>query len=104
MLTVVETLVYAKQVDRLLTADEQRKLHTLLSMKPDAGEVIQDSDGMRKVRWGREGHGKSSGVRAIYYAVADEGAVYMLFMYPKSEQDDLKPDQLERLRRVLRIL
>lgn len=35
--------------------------------KPDAGDIVKGSGGVRKVRWSSEGKGKSSGVRAVYY-------------------------------------
>ncbi|WP_422474698.1 hypothetical protein [Endozoicomonas sp. ALB032] len=38
-----------------------------LQEKPDSGDIVRGSGGVRKVRWAPEGKGKSVGVRVIYY-------------------------------------
>ena len=45
-------------------------------MRPDAGDVIQGSGGCPKVRWSREGKGKRSGVRVIYYNRLTNGKIW----------------------------
>ncbi len=39
---------------------------TLLGAMPEAGDVIRDTGGLRKVRWSVPGRGKSGGMRIIY--------------------------------------
>lgn len=55
------------------------------------GATIPHSGGLRKVRWSIGDRGKRGGVRAIYYWVVAQDQILMLFIYPKSEQDDLTP-------------
>ena len=38
----------------------------------------------------------------IYYWAAAESVVFMLMVYPKSRQDDLTPQQLRVLRKLVR--
>jgi len=38
-----------------------------LAMNPDAGTIMPETGGVRKLRWGVQGRGKSGGVRVIYY-------------------------------------
>jgi len=61
----------------------------------------QGSGGLRKVRWKLEGRGKSGGIRVIYYWVTAVGHIYMLLAYPKSEQDNLTPEQLKALKTIV---
>ena len=72
--------------------------------KPDTGRVIPGSGGLRKMRWSVSGRGKRGGIRIIsywyYWAVAWE-QILLLFVYPKSEQDDLTPTQLRALKRII---
>ena len=45
--------------------------------------------------------GKRGGVRIIYYWAATQDRILMLLVYAKNERDDLSPDQLRVLRRVV---
>jgi len=76
-------------------------LQVALSVHPDAGAIIPRSGGLRKIRWSMAGRGKRGGVHVIYYWVVAEDQILMLFMYPKSEKDDLTPQQLKALREIV---
>ncbi|MFO1268537.1 MAG: type II toxin-antitoxin system RelE/ParE family toxin [Rubrivivax sp.] len=56
---------------------------------------------MRKVRWKRQGTGKSGGVRVIYYLRTEAGEVVLLTLYAKSETDNLDGAALREIRRAL---
>ncbi len=96
----IETTIFTRLVQDLLTDDEYRELQQALIERPDIGPVIKDSGGLRKVRWGLPGRGKSGGVRVIYYLVTKD-RILMVFIYPKGKQDDLTADQLKRLRKII---
>jgi len=98
---VIETSIFTRQVAALLSDDEYSQLQVALSAHPDMGAVIPHSGGLRKVRWSMIGRGKRGGVRAIYYWVVAEEQILMLFLYPKSEKDDLTPQQLKVLREIV---
>jgi len=38
-----------------------------IACNPEAGDVIPESGGVRKVRWSRSGAGKRGGARVIYF-------------------------------------
>jgi len=94
-------VVFTRQVTALLTDDEYSQLQVALSAHPDVGAVIPHSGGLRKIRWSMSGRGKRGGVRAIYYWVVVEDQILMPFMYPKSEKDDLTPQQIKILREIV---
>lgn len=74
-----------------------------LLKNPLAGDVIQGTGGLRKVRFQDPGRskGKRSGVRVIYYWWL-EGAQFWLFtLYGKDVQDDLTPQQKKALKTML---
>ena len=81
MFTIVETPLYIKMVDSLLTKEEQGELHTMISQNPDIGDVVSKSGGVRTVRFARQGGGKSGGVRVIYYNRLENGKIFMLLVY-----------------------
>jgi hypothetical protein len=100
-MVIIETPVFTKRVIAILSDEEYRLLQMHLINKPDAGKVIKGSGGLRKLRWSAKGHGKSGGVRIIYYWFAARDTILLLFVYAKNERDDLTPGQLEQLKRVV---
>jgi hypothetical protein len=101
-LVIIETSIFTRQVVDLLPDEEYRKLQAALVGTPELGNVIRGSGGLRKVRWGLPGRGKSGGARVIYYWAVKQDHIYMLLMYSKSEQEDLTPDQLKILKRIVK--
>jgi mRNA-degrading endonuclease RelE of RelBE toxin-antitoxin system len=98
----IETPIFTKEVRDLLDDDEYRALQLALILRPEQGAVIQGSGGLRKLRWGAKGRGKRGGLRIIYYWEKEENTYYMLFVYPKSDQEDLTAAQLRLLGRLVR--
>ena len=98
----VETPIFTKEVLDLLDGDEYRALQLALIFRPEQGAIIPGSGGLRKLRWGVRGRGKRGGLRIIYYWAKEEDTYYMLFVYPKNEQEDLTPTQLRVLGRLVR--
>lgn len=101
-MVIVETSIFTRQLGDLMPDEEYRKLQAALVGNPELGQLIRGSGGLRKVRWGLPGRGKSGGARVIYYWAVKDDQLYMLLMYSKSEQDDLTPDQLKTLRRLVK--
>ena len=56
----VETPLFTRLVKKLLNDDEYRELQEVLIYRPDLGDVIQGTGGLRKIRWMRKGRGKRS--------------------------------------------
>lgn len=97
---IVETSVFTRRARELLGDDEYRLLQLYLLARPDAGAVIRGSGGLRKLRWSVGFRGKRGGLRVVYYRCHDE-RLLMLYVYPKSERDDLSAAQLRALREIL---
>jgi hypothetical protein len=52
MLTVVETPLFQKQWPLYWSEDELGEFAAYIAEHPDAGAVVPESGGIRKVRWG----------------------------------------------------
>ncbi|BEA52146.1 toxin RelE (plasmid) [Escherichia coli] len=102
-LEFVETSVFTRECKTLLTDDEYKEFQTHLLLDPEAGSIIVGTGGCRKVRWARQGTGKSSGIRAIYYYYNPAGRLYMLLVYPKSEKDSLSAAEKNQLKAVVSV-
>jgi len=86
--------------------DEQfRGLQVAMMKNPEAGDVIEGTGGLRKLRHGdpRRGKGKRGGLRVIYYWW-DGGSQFWLFtLYDKDEMADLNPDEKKALKGMLKV-
>lgn len=100
-MVILETTIFTRQVLRFLGDEEYRLLQAVLVNRPDAGDIIPGSGGLRKIRWGLRERGKRGGVRVIYYWAVRQEKLVMLLLYPKNERDDLTKDQLKTLRRII---
>jgi mRNA-degrading endonuclease RelE of RelBE toxin-antitoxin system len=100
-MVIVETHIFTKQLHSTLSDDEYRLFQQDLLARPEAGKVIPGSGGLRKLRWAAAGRGKRGGLRLIYYWFTARGTILLLFIYPKNVQDNLTPDQLKQLKKVV---
>jgi mRNA-degrading endonuclease RelE of RelBE toxin-antitoxin system len=101
LLTVVETSVFRRLWPHYWTEEQRGSFAAYISEHPLAGDVVPESGGLRKVRWGRQGSGKSGGVRVIYYLQTNEGQIVLLSIYAKSETDNVTGAKLNDIRRAL---
>lgn len=84
-----------------MSDDEYRSLQEALITRPESGDLIKGSSGLRKIRWKLEGQGKRGGVRVIYYWVTADDQIRMLYVYRKSKQTDLTPEQITALKSIV---
>jgi mRNA-degrading endonuclease RelE of RelBE toxin-antitoxin system len=98
----VETPIFTKEIRAALPDDQYRALQMALALRPEQGAIIPGSAGLRKLRWGGKGHGKSGGFRLIYYWHKETETIYMLYVYAKNRQEDLTPEQRRLLSRIVR--
>ena len=100
----IETSLFMKLLPEYLDDKEYRLLQIHLIGHPDAGALIRGSGGVRKVRWGAGGKGKSGGVRVIYYWLTAEHQIFFLTLYGKAEKEDLSAQDLKRVVQLLKEL
>jgi hypothetical protein len=65
-ITVVETPEFQTVVRKLMSEEQRAVLVDYLAYNPTAGDLIQGTGGVRKLRWGLEERGKRGGARVIY--------------------------------------
>jgi len=93
----IETSIFTNILPSYLSDDDYRGLQSYLLQKPDAGDIVRGSGGVRKVRWAVSGRGKSGGIRAIYYWKKSEHEIWMLTMYSKSERATISGNVLKQI-------
>lgn len=80
---------FRRAVKKLFSEEDIETLVAFLQSRPDAGDVIPGTGGLRKLRWALAGRGKRGGSRVIYYYHRPELEVLLLTAYAKNEQEDL---------------
>jgi len=98
----VETPIFTARLGEVLAEDQYRLLQVKLAGNPALGHLIPGGRGLRKLRWGAGGKGKSGGVRIIYYWISQEHQIFMIYAFKKSEQEDLTKEQLDELAKFVK--
>jgi len=86
---IAELPTYTRLADKLLSTEERQDLIDYLAEHPKAGDVMEGTGGVRKLRWRRGGQGKSGGVRVIYYYHDDLMPLYLLTLFTKGDKANL---------------
>lgn len=101
LITVAETLPFLRQAATLWSENEHRTFVDYIAANPEAGDVIPDTGGVRKVRWSRAGMGKRGGARVIYFYHDDTMPLYLLLAYAKAQRENLTPDEKRQVRTLV---
>ena len=100
MMIFIETPIFTADLNEFLTDDEYTEFQQYLADNPRSGDVIQDTGGLRKIRWASNGKGKRGGVRVIYYHLNADAQIRLLLIYKKGIQDNLTEKQKKILRKL----
>jgi hypothetical protein len=84
-MAVVETKEFLKQSKPLISDSERAELVAFVGANPEAGEIIPETGGVRKIRWALEGMGKCGGARVIYYTASAGIPAFCLREEPEGE-------------------
>ncbi len=98
-----ELTIFQKYRSDYLADDEYSEMQQFLMRNSEAGDVIQEAGGLRKLRWtdSRRGKGKRGGVRVIYYWYLAERQFWLFTIYDKDEATDITREQKKVLRALL---
>jgi len=97
MRTVIATPTFQKQASLIWTETERLEFIGWIAAHPEAGDVIPNAEGARKVRWKRAGTGKSGGARIIYFNLVDDEIVLLVAIYAKAERENMTAKEVKRL-------
>ena len=100
MNTIIESREFTKKASRIWSESERDTFLYYITRNPLAGVVIPGTGGVRKIRWGRHGRGKRSGVRVVYLYSSAE-VIWLLTIYAKNEIEDIPANELNSMREKL---
>ena len=100
----VELEAFTAEVLRVADEETLRQFEAELAAKPEAGDVIRHSGGLRKARMKLPGRGKSAGARVIYLWLPEARRIVLFMLYTKAKQADIPPALLAEYRSVVGII
>ncbi|MFA6971903.1 MAG: hypothetical protein WC208_10945 [Gallionella sp.] len=102
--TFIELPPFERHRQDYLSDESFRGFQRLLMEAPEAGDVIEGTGGLRKVRHADEkrGKGKRGGLRVIYYWWQSGRQFWLFTVYNKDEMDDLTAAQRKFLKELLK--
>ena len=103
-ITVVETPEFLAATRKLMSDEQRAVLVDYLARNPAAGDLIVGTGGVRKLRWGLEGRGKSGGARVIYFHHDAEMPLFALTAYAKNVRADLNQRDRNDFKRLTALL
>lgn len=87
-----------------LTDEDLRRLERLLLENPEAGDVMQGTGGLRKLRFAFPERGKSGSTRVCYINIIRKEKIFLITAYPKTEKDNLTKAERNSIRQLVEIL
>ena len=101
MITIIETQQFADKAGKIISEAEKDRLFDFIARKPEAGDIIPGTGGVRKLRFAIEGKGKRGGVRIIYYYFNNRNPVLLFTVFGKNERSDLNQNEKNALYAVI---
>ncbi|MCZ7564370.1 MAG: type II toxin-antitoxin system RelE/ParE family toxin [Burkholderiales bacterium] len=100
----VELPAFDRHRDEYLSDEAFRMLQATLTKNPEAGDPIEGTGGLRKLRFAdaRRGKGKRGGLRVIYYWWHAGSQFWLYTVYDKDERDDLSAQQRKTLKAMIK--
>lgn len=101
--TFIELPTFEKYREDYLDDGSFKEFQQVLIENPKAGDVIEGTGGLRKIRFAdkRRQKGKRGGIRVIYYWWLDGSQFWLFTLYDKNEADDLTAKQKKTLKDLL---
>ncbi len=100
-MTVIETPSFLRDAAAALTDEERTEAISFLAANPEAGDIMPDTGGGRKLRWRAQGRGKRGGVRVIYYYHNESVPLFLLNVFAKNEKANLTKAERNEMKALL---
>lgn len=96
---IIALPTFKKAVKKYLADSDIQELAAMLEANPKAGDVMQGTGGVRKVRWATHA-GKSSGLRVIYFFQDHKGQLFLITAFAKNQKDNLTKAERNELKKL----
>lgn len=106
---VIPTIVFEKLINDLIkkrkvALKDFEDLKKLLNTTPERGDLITSTGGLRKIRLKSTSKGKSGGFRVCYYYDPKNYEVFLIWVFPKADQENLTTEEKKDLKAFVEII
>lgn len=96
---------FDKEWEKLgLTDEDLRLFEVYLLENPEAGNIIEGTGGIRKVRWAFPNTGKSGGIRVLYVDFIFYDLIIIFDLFTKDEKENLTQAEKKALKQVVKAM
>lgn len=104
MITVVEMGEFIRFSKEYLSDEEKNDLIDYLASNPSAGSLIQETGGLRKLRWARKNQGKSGSYRVVYFFYNEDIPLFLIYGFAKNVMENISPAAKKQYAKLLKDL
>jgi hypothetical protein len=87
----------SQAAETIFSQAERDRIVARVAAKPECGEVMQGTGGLRKVRVARSGMGKRGGARVVCILRGESFPIFLVAAYAKNEKENQTKQELNRL-------
>ncbi len=103
IVTVAETPEFQRRARAIMSDQDRMALIYFIARNPTAGVAI--GGGVRKVRYARDGSGKSGGYRIIhFYSGDDDMPIFLITVFAKNEKASLNKAETATIKSLGKLL
>ena len=103
IITIAETPEFQRRARAIMSDDERMALIDFIARNPTAGVSV--GGGVRKLRFARDGGGKSGGYRVIhFYCGEDDITIFLITVFAKNEKANLTKTETETVKSLGKLL
>ena len=85
-ISVAEMQTYSEDADKLFSIEEHDRLRDQLAFAPDCGDVIEGTDGVRKLLWPYKGRRRRNKEALVVYFFRDlHMPLFLLAVFPNGD-------------------
>lgn len=93
---------FEKQWEKIgLNDNDLSRLQQQILQDPKAGDVIQGTGGLRKIRFAFENRGKSGSARVVYVDFAVDKEIFLFGAYAKNEKTNLTKAECNEIKKLI---
>ena len=103
--TFIETQIFSKRWrESKLNDEDLTELQKFILKNPQAGDIIQGTGGLAKLRFALPGKGKSGGIRVLYVDFIRQEKVILVNCYSKSVKDTISDKERAEYKSLIKSL
>jgi hypothetical protein len=103
--TFIQTKEFSRRWDELgFTDHDLLRLEEELLKNPGLGKVMEQTGGLRKMRFAFEHRGRSGSTRVCYVDFVAYETIYLITIFPKNEKENLFEKEKSDIKKVITFL